>query len=79
MREGAEAKGIRYLGEARLRILRADGREIDAECRGDGAEVYRLGYRRGGFWCECPSRGRCAHLVALMRVTVAPSSARVVA
>jgi uncharacterized Zn finger protein len=79
VREDSAAKGVRYLAEARLTILRLSGGEIEAVCLGDSAEVYDLGYRRGGWWCSCRARGRCAHLVALMRVTIVPTSRRVVA
>ena len=78
-REDAATKGLRYLVESRLTIAYLDGRVIEAVCLGDSGEHYRLGYRRGGWWCECPARGRCAHLMALMRVTLVPSSRRVVA
>jgi uncharacterized Zn finger protein len=70
-RESAEAKGRRYLTDGRLIITRVDETGVTATCRGMG-EVYNVSYRRGGWMCECPARGRCAHLVALMLVTVAP-------
>jgi uncharacterized Zn finger protein len=79
MREDAATKGLRYLTEGRLTIAWLDGRKIEAVCLGDSAENYRLGYDRGAWWCECPARGRCAHLTALMRVTLVPRSRRVVA
>jgi hypothetical protein len=47
---------------------------IEALCFGDSAEVYRLGFKPGKWWCECPARSRCAHLTALQRVTLRPSS-----
>jgi hypothetical protein len=73
-RENAVTKGLRYLSEARLQILRVDGRVIAATCRGDGGEVYQLGYERARWWCSCPARGmRCAHLTALMRVVAVPT------
>jgi uncharacterized Zn finger protein len=71
MRESAEAKGRRYVTEGRLVVRLVDGHQIEAECRGSG-EVYRLGYRPGSWWCECPAVGRCSHLVALQLVCVSP-------
>jgi uncharacterized Zn finger protein len=68
-REGAEAKGRRYLVEGRLRLRRVEGLLVEADCRGGGA-LYELGHDVGGWWCGCPARGRCAHLVALQLVTV---------
>lgn len=73
-RESAEAKASRYLSQGRLIISRVAPGEVDATCRGDGA-VYRVGYRRGQWFCDCPARGRCAHLLALGLV-VAPSTER---
>lgn len=73
-RESAAAKAARYLSEARLTVLRVTDGEVDAVARGDGA-VYELGYRRGEWFCPCPARGRCAHLLALGLV-VAPSRER---
>ena len=70
-RENAETKARRYLTEGRLIVHRVDGTSITATCRGAG-EVYNVSYHRGGWLCECPATGRCAHLVALMLVCVAP-------
>ena len=53
-------------------LVRSVGPEaIRATCRGNGA-IYRLGYERGGWYCDCPALGRCAHLVALQLVAVRP-------
>lgn len=71
MAENARAKGMRYLTEGRLFVLRVDGGLVQASCRGDSGEFYRLGRDRGGWHCDCPARTRCAHLHALMSVTVA--------
>ena len=68
-RESAEAKGRRYLVEGRLRLRRVECDLVEADCRGGGA-IYQLGHDRRGWWCSCPARGRCAHLVALQLVTV---------
>lgn len=66
-REDVEAKGRRYLAEGRLVVTLAGGAMIEARCRGTGA-VHRLGFDMG-WWCTCPARGRCSHLVALQLVT----------
>ena len=65
-RENAAAKGRRYLAEGRLVVRAVDERAGTARavCRGDGA-VYALGRDGGGWFCSCPARSRCAHLVAL--------------
>jgi hypothetical protein len=71
-REGIESKGRRLLLEHRLRVLSVHAGRIRAECRGSDA-VYRLGFSEGHWWCHCPARGRCAHLVALQAVTTVPT------
>ena len=70
-RENVEAKGRRYVVEARLLVTKVDGDTVTAECRGSG-EVYELGHGPGrGWYCTCPVRSdRCAHLAALRLVAV---------
>jgi len=67
-----EEKGRRLLSEGRLTLLEVDGDRIKAECRGDSAAVYDTGFseERGEWYCSCPARSKCAHLVALQLVTV---------
>ena len=74
-RESAEVKGKRYLTEGRLIVEFVDAERIVASCRGNGA-VWQLGYQRGGWFCDCPVRGRCSHLFALQNVCVAPPMRR---
>ena len=70
-REDIATKAARYLAEGRLIITRVDGDHITATCRGSGA-VHSCGHDpdRGDWWCDCPARRTCAHLVALQRVTI---------
>jgi uncharacterized Zn finger protein len=69
-RESAPSKGRRYLLEGRLTVSHVSRDLVRATCRGDG-HVWRLGWSRGeGWWCSCPARGRCAHLLALALVVV---------
>jgi hypothetical protein len=72
-RENFHEKAVRYLGEARLQVRTIDAAEIRATCRGDSGEVYALGFRRGGWYCDCPARTRCAHLQSLMLVSLRPT------
>lgn len=67
MREDVEAKARRYLVEGRLVVSAITGDDITATCRGQGGS-YDLGHD-GGWWCSCPARRRCAHLIALQLVT----------
>jgi hypothetical protein len=70
-RENAAVKSARYLAEHRLVISEVSGDHVRATCRGSG-DVYDLGHDLGrGWFCSCPARsGKCAHLAALMSVTV---------
>jgi uncharacterized Zn finger protein len=67
VRESVELKGRRYLTEGRLHVLSVDVDRARATCRGNG-ETYCVGCDAHGWYCTCPARGRCAHLVALMLV-----------
>lgn len=71
MREDVQVKGRRYVTEARLRVLRVDPDRIEATCRGQG-QIYYPAWAGGQWFCDCPARGPCCHLVALQLVTVAP-------
>jgi uncharacterized Zn finger protein len=74
VRENAEAKGRRYLAEARLIVEYVDDEEIRATCRGGGA-VHTLGYAKGRWSCTCPAkRDACCHLAALRLVTRRPAT-----
>lgn len=69
MREDAFAKGKRYILEGRLTIESVNG-SVAATAKGDGA-VYRLGWERGRWFCDCPCRtDQCSHLKALRLVVV---------
>lgn len=68
-RENVQTKGRRYVAEGRLTVTLVDGETIVAVCRGQGA-TYRLGFEAGGWFCDCPARSTCAHVIALKLVTV---------
>lgn len=65
-REDAQTKGRRYLTEGRLTVQWKTESVVLATCKGAGA-TYELGYRKE-WQCDCPAKGMCAHLVALMLV-----------
>jgi uncharacterized Zn finger protein len=71
-RENAAVKGRRYLVEGRLTVHQVDGDRIAGSCKGDSGETYRLGYdpARQDWFCNCPAKTRCSHLVALLLVVV---------
>lgn len=69
-REDAQAKGRRYVSEGRLVVDHVNGDAVHATCRGNGA-AYELGHDIvNGWWCTCEAKTTCAHLHALMAVTV---------
>ena len=70
MRENAAAKGRRLLTEGRLVVTNVNGSEIAASCRGDSGDIYRCGHVTGQWYCDCAALGRCAHMTALMLVTL---------
>jgi uncharacterized Zn finger protein len=76
-REGAQAKGRRYLTEGRLTVTAVVGDHITAECRGSG-EMHVLGHHpEAGWFCSCAvGPTTCSHLVALQLVAVRRSAPR---
>jgi hypothetical protein len=68
-RESSRVKGARILVESRLTFdlgRSAPGRAF-AYVRGDD-RTYECGFAKGRWWCACPARGKCSHLVALAHV-----------
>lgn len=68
LRENVEAKGRRYLVEGRCLVEQVTGSDVVATVRGDGA-VHTVRHQRGGWSCDCPAHGRCAHLIAVGLIT----------
>jgi uncharacterized Zn finger protein len=71
-RENSAAKAIRYLEQARVRILECheDAGTLAAEVRGNGA-IYVVAYDADGWRCTCPALGEnCSHVLACKAVTV---------
>jgi hypothetical protein len=68
-RESSRVKGARILIESRLTVVSVHNGRVAARCRGD-EQTYNLGFNPNGrgWWCHCPARGKCSHLVALAHV-----------
>lgn len=66
MRENAATKGRRYVAEGRLTLRELDEHAgvVMGDCRGDGA-TYVVGRDERGWFCSCPAKTRCAHMVAV--------------
>jgi uncharacterized Zn finger protein len=63
---------MRYLTEARIRILSCDEANgtVTADVRGSGA-IYVTGRDdERGWFCDCKARGECCHIAALKFVVV---------
>lgn len=72
-RETALRRGVRLLTQGRLVVAWVDRESIRARCRGDSGEMRALGFDSDrGWWCGCPARARCAHLVAVQLVVLTP-------
>lgn len=67
-RERPDTKGKRLLGQGRVQLAHVSKDEVDAEVTGDGAN-YRVTFGRGGWYCTCPCRVLCSHLIAVRLVT----------
>ena len=70
-RETPQAKAARYLAAGALTVVSVDGDRITATINADTG-TYALGHHPrvpGGWWCGCPSRRSCAHIIALALVT----------
>lgn len=64
-------KARRYLSAGYLTVLRVDGGRVRATC--EGGDAYDLGFDADtGWWCSCPARATCAHLLALQLVVRRP-------
>lgn len=83
VRENADLKAKRLLGEGRLTITAVDPgarAAVAATAKGDSGELYQLGYdaTKREWRCSCQAAKtfgrRCSHLRALQLVTVRPSS-----
>ena len=75
-RETVDAKAIRYLHEGRLRIDHANAATADvaAICHGTNAIHQLCDNQDDGWWCNCPARRTCGHLLARQRVAACPVS-----
>jgi hypothetical protein len=71
-RETLEQKAWRYLAEGRLRVDLVYEDMVGAVCRGADEAEYVLGFEADAWWCSCPARRGCAHLVALRQVVAEP-------
>ena len=67
LKENAPTKAMRYLVEGRCIIRFVDGERVLARVR--GREVYDVEHQAGRGWsCNCLTRGRCAHILAVSHV-----------
>ena len=67
-RESADVKGRRYLTEGRVVVDVVGTGHLAATVRGDGV-LHRVSFGRGGWYCTCPAKANCSHLIAVRLVT----------
>jgi len=70
-RETVIDKARRYLASGALTVVSVDGDRITATIHADTG-TWALGHHprvAGGWWCGCPARRWCAHIIALALVT----------
>ena len=75
-----EAKAARLVeaGGVQVAVHDQDRTEAVVASATDPAEAYAVGWNRAeGWWCGCPARRTCCHVVAV-RQTLASSPSRVV-
>jgi uncharacterized Zn finger protein len=71
MRETAAMKADRLLTSGRVVVVRADGRHIRAQVRGDTEGFHSVEHDGGRWTCDCSHApyGSCSHRRAVMLVT----------
>ena len=72
-RETAEGKAGRLLVEGAVVVRLAVPEQVTATVRGTSGQ-HEVSWGRGGWFCTCPARSTCSHLLAVERVT-APTRA----
>lgn len=75
LRRDSDRRSAELLANVHVPVEKAP---VVAECRGDSGDTYIVYFdARDNSWrCDCPARGRCAHLAALQLVTVRPREGR---
>jgi uncharacterized Zn finger protein len=69
VRENAEQKAKRYLGEGRLQLIGMSNDRVLAQVRGDG-RTYLVRFEDDVWSCPCPAlTDQCSHLKALRLIT----------
>ena len=71
-RESAKTKAKRYLIEGRVMILEVSRHRVVAKVRGSG-HVWDCGFMNQVWFCSCPNRSTCSHLIAVQSVTAVES------
>ncbi len=74
-RESLTERALRLIGEGRLVVTLVDGEQVQAHVRGTDT-THVVGYRRGGWYCDCQAHQygqRCRHLAAVQLVCRRPT------
>lgn len=64
----ATAKADQYLAAGRVIVTTVEPGSVKATVRGDGHSGHVDYADPAGWFCTCPARSRCCHLIAVRKV-----------
>ncbi len=74
-RESLTERALALIADGRLVVTLVDGEQVQATVRGTDT-THLVGYRRGGWYCDCQAHRfgqRCRHLAAVQLVCRRPT------
>jgi len=74
-RSSLTERALRLIADGRLVVTLVDGEQVQATVRGTDT-THLVGYRRGGWYCDCQAHQygqRCTHLAAVQLVCRRPT------
>ncbi len=74
-RSSLTERALQLIAEGRLVVTLVDGEQVQATVRGTDT-THLVGYRRGGWYCDCQAHQygqRCTHLAAVQLVCRRPT------
>ena len=71
LRESTDAKARRFLIDGRVAVRFVQESRVEADVAGETG-TWHVSFSRGAWRCDCPSRRRCSHLLAVASVTTRP-------
>ncbi len=74
-RSSLTERALQLIADGRLVVTLVDGEQVQATVRGTDT-THLVGYRRGGWYCDCQAHQygqRCTHLAAVQLVCRRPT------